>query len=257
MALGSGSIDAASFMTLRIASGAIILCTIIVFFQRKSVVPLQGQWTAALTLFVYAVTFSFSYLQLSAGTGALILFGTVQVTMILMALKQGEKPHRSEWIGLCLALAGIVYLVSPGLAAPPILGASLMMIAGIAWGIYSLLGRGIKDPIAYTAANFVRTVPMAIGVSLVSLPRMHLTQAGIVLAVLSGALASGVGYAIWYAAVTNLTATRAATVQLAVPVIASIGGIIFLKETLTQQLGLSSLLIVGGIGLATLGRSKH
>lgn len=257
MALGEGSIDAASFMTLRLASGALMLLVITALSQGKPTLPSQGKWTAALMLFLYAVTFSFSYLQLAAGTGALILFGTVQVTMILVALKQGEKPQPLEWVGLLLALLGLIYLVSPGLAAPPVMGSILMILAGIAWGFYSLLGRGTRDPIAYTTTNFVRAVPLALGVSLVSLSGMHITPAGVILAVLSGALASGVGYALWYAALRGLTATRAATVQLAVPVIASAGGILFLQEVLTLRLGLASLMILGGIGLAVMGRSQQ
>lgn len=255
MALGPGSIDAASFMTLRLGAGAIMLSVIMTLFQGKSVAKLQGKWPAALMLFLYAVTFSFSYLQLTAGTGALILFGSVQVTMILVALNQGEKPQQLEWLGLCLALAGLVYLVSPGLAAPPVVGSGLMVIAGIAWGFYSLLGRGSQDPVAYTTANFVRAVPFAIGVSVVSLSEFHITQVGVILALLSGSLASGLGYATWYAALKGLTATRAATVQLAVPVIASVGGILFLQEAVTMRLMLASLLILGGIGLAVVGRS--
>ncbi len=254
MALGVGAIDAASFMTLRLGSGAAMLLAIMAFSNGKSVVKLQGKWTAALMLFFYAVTFSFSYLQLTAGTGALILFGTVQVTMILVALKQGEKPHPLEWVGLLLALVGLIYLVSPGLAAPPVVGSALMVMAGIAWGFYSLLGRGAQDPVAYTTANFVRAVPLAVGVSLVSLSGLYLTLSGVILALLSGALASGVGYAIWYAALKGLTATRAATVQLAVPVVASVGGILFLQEVLTVRLVLASLMILGGIGLAVMGR---
>ena len=254
IALGAGSIDAASFMTLRLASGAIMLLAILAFSQGQPVTKFTGSWTAALMLFLYAVTFSFSYLQLAAGTGALILFGTVQVTMILVALKQGEKPQPLEWIGLCLALAGLIYLVSPGLAAPPMVGSTLMVMAGIAWGIYSLLGRGTKDPVAYTTTNFVRAVPLAIGVSLMSLSGVHLTGVGVILALLSGALASGVGYAIWYAALKGLTATRAATVQLAVPVIAAAGGILFLQEVLTLRLVLASLMILGGIGLAVVSQ---
>ncbi|NEZ58753.1 DMT family transporter [Adonisia turfae] len=257
MALGPGSIDAASFMTLRLVSGAAMLLAIMTFSQRKSVVKLQGKWTAALILFLYAVTFSFSYLQLAAGTGALILFGSVQVTMIVAALKQGEKPHPLEWAGLLLALMGLLYLVSPGLAAPPVMGSLLMVMAGVAWGFYSLLGRGSQDPVAYTTANFIRAVPFTIGVSLISLSEMHLTLTGVVLALLSGALASGVGYAMWYAALKGLTATRAATVQLAVPVIAALGGILFLQETLSARLVLASLLILGGIGLAVMGRSEQ
>ncbi|NEZ66390.1 DMT family transporter [Leptolyngbyaceae cyanobacterium CCMR0082] len=257
MALGPGSIDAASFMTLRLVSGATMLLAVMTFSQGKSVVKLQGKWTAALMLFLYAVTFSFSYLQLAAGTGALILFGSVQVTMIVAALKQGEKPHPLEWAGLLLALMGLLYLVSPGLAAPPVVGSLLMVMAGVAWGFYSLLGRGSQDPVAYTTANFIRAVPFAVGVSLISLSEMHLTLTGVVLALLSGALASGVGYAMWYAALKGLTATRAATVQLAVPVIAALGGILFLQETLSARLVLASLLILGGIGLAVMGHSEQ
>lgn len=243
-------------MTLRLASGAAMLLVIMGVSRGKPVVQLQGKWTAALMLFLYAVTFSFSYLQLAAGTGALILFGTVQITMILVALKQGEKPHLLEWMGLLLALVGLIYLVSPGLAAPPVVGSGLMVIAGIAWGFYSLLGRGAQDPVAYTTANFVRAVPLAIGVSLVSISGVHLTLSGVILALLSGALASGVGYAIWYAALKGLTATRAATVQLAVPVIAALGGIFFLQETLTARLVFASLMILGGIGLAVMGAKR-
>lgn len=254
MALGTGAIDAASFMTLRLASGAAILLLIMFFSQGKSVAKLQGKWIAAWMLFLYAIAFSFSYLQLSAGTGALILFGTVQVTMILVALNQGENPHPLEWLGLLMALTGLIYLVSPGLTAPPVTGSVLMVIAGIAWGLYSLLGRGSKDSLAYTTANFARAVPVAIGVSLVTLSQVHLTLAGVVLAIVSGTLASGVGYAIWYEALRGLTATRAATVQLAVPVIASVGGILFLQEALTIRLALASLMILGGISLAVVGR---
>ncbi len=254
MALGPGAIDAASFMTLRLASGAAMLFVIMAFSQGKSATKLQGKWSAAWMLFLYAVTFSFSYLQLSAGTGALILFGTVQVTMIVVALNQGEKPSPLEWGGLLLALLGLIYLVSPGLAAPPIVGSGLMVVAGIAWGFYSLLGRGAQDPVAYTTANFVRAVPLAMGVSLVNLSGLHMTLPGVILALLSGALASGVGYAIWYAALKGLTATMAATVQLAVPVIASVGGILLLQEALTMRLALASLMILGGIGLAVVGR---
>ncbi|MEM9164557.1 MAG: DMT family transporter [Cyanobacteria bacterium P01_F01_bin.4] len=253
MALGADSIDAASFMTLRLGSGAVMLLAITALSPGKPTKAIQGQWTAALMLFLYAVTFSFSYLQLSAGTGALILFGSVQVTMILVALKQGEKPKRLEWVGLLLALTGLAYLVSPGLAAPPVVGSGLMAIAGIAWGVYSLLGRGAKDPVANTTANFVKAVPLALGVSLVSLPSLHVSLPGVVLALLSGALASGVGYALWYAALRGLTATRAATVQLSVPVLASVGGILFLQEALSLRLGLAALMILGGIGIAMAG----
>lgn len=212
MALGNDSIDAASFVTIRLASGAAVLLAIAAFTQQNSPIVLmkkgsvkkglvkkgltKGSWIAALMLFLYAIAFSFSYLQLAAGTGALILFGTVQITMILVALRQGETPSMAEWIGLTVALLGLIYLVSPGLEAPPVVGSVLMVMSGIAWGFYSLLGRGSAQPVINTMNNFVRAVPFALGVSLVSISQMQLSGIGILLAVLSGALASGVGYAL-------------------------------------------------------------
>ncbi|MEO1447515.1 MAG: DMT family transporter [Cyanobacteria bacterium J06635_11] len=256
MALGEGSIDAASFSTIRLLSGAAMLLAITTLTQQKKPSLAKGNWTAAIMLFLYAIAFSFSYLQLAAGTGALILFGTVQITMILAALKQGEKPSAFEWVGLALAMTGLVYLVSPGLEAPPIVGSVLMIVAGIAWGFYSLLGRGSQQPVVNTMNNFVRAVPFALGVSLVSLSGLHLSGAGVILAVLSGAIASGIGYTLWYAALRGLTATRAATVQLSVPVLAALGGILFLQETLSVRLMLASLMILGGVGSAVLGRQR-
>ncbi|MEL6263739.1 MAG: DMT family transporter [Cyanobacteria bacterium J06626_6] len=261
MALGGGAIDTASFTTLRLGSGAAMLLAICHFTQVKQPNLATGskrphKWPAALMLFLYAVTFSFAYLQMATGTGALILFGTVQVTMILVALKEGEKPVAWEWVGLLLALVGLVYLVSPGLAAPPLGAAALMGVAGIAWGIYSLLGRGSTDPIANTAGNFVRAVPFAAGVSCVSWQNFQLSQAGIVLALLSGAIASGVGYSLWYSILRALTATRAATLQLSVPVIAAAGGIVFLQEAMSLRLAIAAVMILGGIGIATLGRKR-
>ncbi len=264
MALGGGSIDAASFVTIRLTSGAAMLLVITALTDPKSAkksvqkaISLDRRnWTAAMMLWVYAIAFSFSYLQLAAGTGALIQFGTVQVTMIVVALRQGEKPSAFEWVGLLLALAGLVYLVSPGLEAPPVIGSALMVMAGIAWGFYSLLGQGSSHPVADTTRNFVRAVPLVLGVSLVSLSRVHLSGTGVILAVLSGAIASGVGYSLWYAALTTLTATRAATVQLSVPVIAAAGGVLFLQEDLSVRLMLASLMILGGISLAVAGRFK-
>ncbi|MEM8501665.1 MAG: DMT family transporter [Cyanobacteria bacterium P01_D01_bin.1] len=254
---GEGSIDAASFVTIRLASGAVMLLAITALTRKeKSLNAAKVSWITALMLFLYAITFSFSYLQLAAGTGALILFGTVQVTMIMTALSQGEKPSTAEWVGLAVALLGLIYLVSPGLEAPPVIGSVLMVIAGIAWGIYSLLGRGSAQPVTNTMNNFVRAVPLALGVSLATISRLHLTGIGVLLAVLSGAIASGVGYALWYAALRGLSATRAATVQLSVPVLAAIGGVLFLRETLSLRLLLASLMILGGVSLAMLGRER-
>lgn len=255
MALGEGTIDAASFVSIRLVSGAVMLLAITATTQKKLSLSLsKGSWVAALMLFLYAIAFSFAYLQLATGTGALILFGTVQVTMILVALRQGEKPSTAEWGGLVIALLGLIYLVLPGLESPPVGGSVLMMISGVAWGFYSLLGRGSAQPVANTMNNFVRAVPFALGVSLVSLSRVQLSGEGILLAVISGAIASGVGYAVWYAALRGLTATRAATVQLSVPVIAAVGGILFLQEALSIRLMLASVMILGGVGLAVVGR---
>ena len=265
MALGEGAIDAASFVFIRLAAGAVMLLASTSITQPRKSFGLspsigasifKGAWTAALMLFIYAIAFSFAYLQLAAGTGALILFGTVQVTMILVALQRGEKPSVAEWAGLAVALLGLIYLVSPGLEAPPITGSVLMVISGIAWGFYSLLGRGSDQPVANTMNNFVRAVPFALGVSLVSVSRLNLSGEGILLAVLSGAIASGVGYALWYAALKGLTATRAATVQLSVPVLAAVGGILFLQEALALRLMVASLMILGGVGLAVMGQKR-
>ncbi len=253
LALGGGSIDAASFTSVRLISGAVTLFLIALILKKRAVWR-QGRWISAAMLFVYAVAFSFAYLSLSAGTGALILFGAVQATMILAGLMSGERPGAREWGGVAVAVAGVVYLVSPGLTAPSPVGSALMALAGIGWGAYSLLGRGTKSPLADTTSNFLRTVPAAICVSLASIGHVHLSTNGVLLACASGAVASGVGYAIWYSALRGLTATRAATVQLSVPVIAALGGVIFLFEAITTRLVVSAVLILGGVGVAVTAR---
>lgn len=253
MALGGGAIDAATFSTIRLSSGAVMLIVITAILEQRNSL-FDGNWTSATLLFLYAVAFSFAYISLSAGTGALILFGSVQATMLITALRSGERPHLLEWIGLVAALVGLVYLVFPGLAAPPLVRSILMAVAGISWGFYSLRGRGATAPLADTTNNFVRSLPLAFGVNLFTLPSIRVSGKGFLLAVVSGALASGVGYVIWYTALRGLTATRAATVQLAVPVLAAVGGVILLSETITLRLILSSVLILGGIGLALVGR---
>jgi drug/metabolite transporter (DMT)-like permease len=199
-------------------------------------------------LFLYAVTFSFAYISLTAGTGALILFGSVQATMILAGLRQGERFGWLEWGGLIMALAGLIYLVLPGWEAPSLPGVALMSAAGIAWGAYSLRGRGVSDPIRITSDNFMRAVPMVLLISLAAVPYLQLTFKGALLAVLSGAVTSGLGYVVWYAALRDLTATRASGVQLLVPVIAALGGVIFLSEQITLRLVVSSVMIIGGVG---------
>ena len=255
-ALGQNAIDAVSYTTVRLVSGAVMLF-IIAGLQRKPNSPiLRGSWNSAAFLFLYAITFSFAYLSLSTGTGALILFGSVQITMIIVALRSGERPGPLEWIGLFMALGGLVYLVFPGLTAPSPLGSTLMTIAGIAWGFYTLRGRGSQNPLWDTAGNFVYSVPMILVILLVSLRNISITPIGILYASLSGALASGVGYAIWYAALRGLTTTRAATVQLSVPIIAAFGGVILLSEHLSARLVIAGILILGGIALALSGRGK-
>jgi drug/metabolite transporter (DMT)-like permease len=256
LALGRESIDPVSYTAIRLISGALALW-LIASLQKKPTAPiLRGNWISAAMLFLYAIAFSFAYLSLSAGTGALILFGTVQVTMLLVALRSGERPRLLEWLGLLLALSGLVYLVIPGLQAPSPVGSTLMALAGIAWGVYSLRGRGSVSPLADTAGNFIRAVPFIIVVWLTGRDHLYLTQSGILLAILSGALASGVGYVIWYKALAGLTATRAAIVQLSVPILAGWGGVVLLAEDVSLRLVLAGVLILGGIALAIAGRPK-
>lgn len=256
LALGQDAIDPVSYTTIRLSSGAAMLF-LLASLQRKTGQPiLRGSWISAAFLFLYAVCFSFAYLSLSAGTGALILFGSVQVTMIVIALRGGERPLLLEWAGLFLALGGLVYLVFPGLTAPSPIGSGLMAIAGVAWGFYTLRGRGSGNPLGDTAGNFVHAVPMVLIVLLVSFGNISVSSSGVMYAVLSGALASGVGYVIWYAALRGLTATRAATVQLSVPVIAAWGGVAFLAENVSARLVIAGVLILGGIALAVTSRGK-
>jgi drug/metabolite transporter (DMT)-like permease len=256
-ALGGGHSDATSFTTLRLVGGALVL-GLLVRARKSSAAPSGGGWGSAAALFAYAVGFSLAYRQVSAGTGALLLFGAVQVTMLAAGLRAGERPRPREWIGLALSLAGLLALTRPGLAQPDILGAALMLGAGVAWGIYSLRGRGSPDALAANASNFIRSVPLALGGSGVALALAppHATGVGVVLALASGALASGLGYAIWYAALRGLTATQAAIVQLSVPPLAALGGVLLLDETLTPRLVVTGTAILGGIALAATARSS-
>jgi drug/metabolite transporter (DMT)-like permease len=256
LALGKTTIDAASFSTIRLGSGAVVLLLITAISKRQIFSTARGNWASAILLFLYAVAFAFAYVSLSAGTGALILFGSVQATMIFAALRSGERPSLLEWAGLLLALIGLVYLMFPGLTSPSLTSSALMVIAGISWGFYSLRGRGAKDPLAATTNNFVRALPLAIVVSLIMLSGSHVSTEGVLLALLSGALASGVGYVIWYTALRGLTATRAATVQLAVPVLAAVGGVALLSENISLRLLFSATMILGGVGLTLVGRKQ-
>jgi drug/metabolite transporter (DMT)-like permease len=256
LALGPVTIDAATFSTVRLSAGAITLVAISLIMKR-GMFRVGGTWPSAAMLFLYAVPFSFAYMSLSAGTGALLLFGSVQATMILSAVMAGERPHPWQWFGLTIALTGLVSLVLPGLTAPPLVGSVLMATAGVAWGIYSLRGRSSKDPLGDTTGNFVRALPFVLGVSLVTVPKLHVTGNGVLLAVCSGALASALGYVVWYAALAGLTATRAAAVQLSVPVLAAAGGVVFLAENVSLRLYVCALLIVGGVALALAGRARR
>ena len=253
MALGRELIDAASFTSIRITAGAVTLLLILLVRGNKT--KIAPDWPGVAALFCYMVCFSFAYLSLTAGTGALLLFGAVQLTMFIAAIRGGERFALVSWAGLVAAFAGLVYLVAPGVAAPDPTGAVLMVTAGIAWGAYSLIGRSAGRPLLATTANFLYSVPPAIVLSLIFVGGAAVSTTGALLAVASGALASGVGYAIWYAALPGLTAGRAATVQLSVPVIAAIGGILLLSEQITLRLVVASALTIGGIWLVLKSRN--
>jgi drug/metabolite transporter (DMT)-like permease len=257
LALGDGQIDAASFTTVRVASGAITLVLFMLPRWRRGERKARFDWGAALMLFAYMIFFSFAYLSLSAGTGALLLFGSVQLTMLFAALRAGERFTPWSWTGLLLAVAGLVYLVSPGITAPDPLGAVFMIVAGLAWGLYSLVGRRAGNPLESTANNFILAAPMGIAVSLLFMADLQLSARGLLLAVASGSVASGLGYVTWYAALRGLTSTRAATVQLSVPVIAAVGGVLMLAEPVTLRLVLASTATLGGVALVLLQRSAR
>ena len=256
LALGQEAIDAVSYTTIRLISGAVMLF-VIAFLQKENGKDfLRGSWISAACLFLYAIAFSLAYVSLTTGTGALILFGSVQLTMLIVAWRSGERPHILEWIGLFLALGGLVYLVFPGLSAPPLLSSALMVIAGISWGFYSIRGRGSQNPLASTAGNFMFAVPMILVVLLISSQTISVSSKGAIYAIISGALASGLGYVIWYAALRGLTTTRAATVQLSVPVIAAWSGVVLLAENVSARLLIAGVLILGRIALAVSSRVK-
>lgn len=257
LALQHGGIDPASFGSIRLASGAITLAFVVRFRGQPPPPAGRADWLPAVMLFAYVAFFSFAYLSLSAGTGALILFGAVQLTMLGAGLGSGERFGPVSWLGFVLAAGGLVYLVSPGIAAPPLLGAVLMAIAGVAWGVYSLRGRGVADPLAATGRNFMRAVPLAMALSLVFLARADVDAAGAALAVASGALTSGLGYVVWYAALARLSAMQAATVQLSVPLLAAFGGVLLLSEAITPRLAAASVAILGGIALVLSQKSRN
>jgi drug/metabolite transporter (DMT)-like permease len=252
IALREDTVDAATFSIIRVLSGAVMLLIATGRGQRQ-VMPIAGSWTGAVVLTLYAVPFAFAYTELSAGTGALILFGCVQVTMLAAALRSGERPRAAQWVGAVLALAGLVSLVFPGLTAPPPSAAFLMTIAGVAWGVYSLRGRVASNPLSQTTGNFVRAVPLVVVASVLVLPRAHVEARGVALSVASGALASGLGYVAWYAALRGLSSLQGAVVQLVVPLLAAAAGVVLLSETVSLRLVLSTVLVLGGIAMAIVG----
>ncbi|MDP3843639.1 MAG: DMT family transporter [Oxalobacteraceae bacterium] len=263
LAFRQTSIDPASFTAIRLLSGALMLALLVHFRPGGATAAangyrgsggIGGNWPSACALFAYAGGFSFAYISLTTGTGALLLFGAVQATMILAGWWSGERLNLRQASGLLLALTGLVAVMLPGLSAPPPGAALLMLSAGIAWGIYSLRGRGVVDPVGATAGNFFRAAPLSVLLGAALLAQQQLDGLGILYAVLSGAIASGLGYALWYAALLGLTATRAAAVQLSVPVIAALAGLLFLQEPITLLLMLASAAILGGIAMVVIDR---
>ena len=258
-ALGSHSIDACSFTCVRLGSGALALFLLARLARVHPAERAAGSWPSALALFVYAAAFSLAYLRLSTGIGALVLFACVQTTMIGWSIKSRERPSAVEWTGVTIALAGLALLTLPGASAPDPIGLLLMVLAGIGWGVYSLRGRASHSPLAATADNFARSVPLALaGLGLaLALGSTHASARGIGLACVSGAIASGLGYSLWYLALPGLTVARAAVIQLVVPVLAAGAGILLLGEHVTARLVIAGAMILGGVGTAVLLRRTH
>jgi drug/metabolite transporter (DMT)-like permease len=259
LALSDAAIDPNSFTIIRICSGALVLVLCAAAVGAPDAYR-SGSWRSATALVAYALAFSFAYVQLSAGTGALLLFGAVQLTIIAAALYAGERARTLEWIGLASASAGLTYLSAPGLTAPPLVGSVLMIAAGVAWGIYTIQGRGVANPLHATTGNFVRSVPLIAAAfivpAMVVRPPVVLSQRGILLAVVSGGLTSALGYVVWYRALRALTGIRAASVQLTVPVLAALGGAVLLGERITLRLVVAALMILGGVALTLLARQR-
>jgi drug/metabolite transporter (DMT)-like permease len=266
LALGQGLIDASSFTSIRLLSGIVSLLVISLILVKGNVVSVVQEfkkqnslktWLASLMLFVYAVTFSYGYISLDTGTGALILFGLVQLTMIIVGALYGNKLHFAEWLGIALAFVGVIYLVLPSLSTPSLLGFILMALSGIAWAIYTLLGRGSKQPIIDTTANFLRTIPFVLVLILLTFEYSKITDWGMIYAILSGAVTSAIGYALWYLVLKDISVTQAAGVQLLVPILAAVGGVLFVSEPISIRLVISSLLVLGGILIVIMGRRYY
>lgn len=259
IALKDDAIDASSFTAIRLLSG-VLMFFILFRFKAKSFPSISekkgGHWKTGFMLFLYAITFSFAYISLDTGTGALVLFGAVQLTMIITSIVKGNKLHVSEWLGIVISFSGLAYLVYPTLTTPSFSGFVLMGLSGIAWGIYTLSGRGSVDPMGDSALNFKYTIPLVLCLIAITFPMMEISFYGVVLAILSGAFASALGYTIWYVALGGLSEIEAAVVQLSVPVIAAIGGVIFVSESIDFRPVIACLLVLGGILTVLIGRWK-
>lgn len=261
LALGDSSIDPVSFTLIRLVSGILMLSLVLLFLRRSQPKPaavsrpLALRYGAAFMLFLYAICFSVAYIDLDTGTGALILFGAVQLTMILYGLVKGQRLHRVEWLGLLMAFSGLVYLVLPKLSTPSFWGFCLMALAGMAWGFYTLMGRGSATPMVDTAFNFIYTWPWLLLLLLWPvLNEVTLQPKGVALAVMSGAVTSGLGYILWYATLQYYSATQAAVLQLLVPILAAFGGVILVAEAIRLNLMIASVLVLGGIFMVIAGR---
>lgn len=257
VALGQGEIDPIAFTAIRLLSGALVLGPLAWLSSDIEERPSESaSWFSALMLFAYAIAFSLAYVSLDAGIGALLLFGLVQLTMMVAAIRAGESMRGLQWLGLLLAAAGLATLLWPGSAAPSLRGASLMTLAGVAWGVYSIRGRKVTAPVAMTSLNFTRASVPAVLLSAAAYSSIHVEARGILLAVISGAVTSGIGYVIWYRALPLLSTSQASTVQLLVPILASVGGILFLAEQPTWRLLMASVMVVGGVGVVIAGKPK-
>jgi drug/metabolite transporter (DMT)-like permease len=248
LALGGGGIDAAGYTGIRLASGALLLAAVVTLRNRRLVIA--GSWSGASALFGYAIAFSLAYLMLDTGTGALVLFASVQLGMLAWSVFRGDRPGAFEWLGIVLALVSLAFLLSPGLSAPDPLGAALMVVAGLSWAAYSLIGRGSKAPLTDTAGNFVRCAPVAVALVVVSRVSGQPQPFPVACAIASGAIASGAGYAIWFLALPRLARSQASSVQLTVPAIAAILGVLLIGEAVTSRLVIASLGILGGVAVA-------
>lgn len=255
LALQDGEIDAASFTSIRLIAGIIVLSVILHARKPRGEEDVKSTgWMGAIYLFIYAATFSFAYTTLETGIGALVLFGAVQITMIGKSLLSGTRLHYSEWIGLIVAFSGFIYLVLPDITSPSVVGFALMTLSGIAWGLFTLRGRNAVEPLRDITTSFQYTLPFVVLLLLANLNDLALSSTGFLLAILSGGMASALGYIVWYRALQQLTATQAAVLQLLVPVIAAFGGVIFANEVITHHLVIASASILGGVLLVIVGR---